>query len=170
MRVDRYSIHGHYVLNHRRFSYKAVFAQTERQIKSAGSWLVGAEYYRTKIRSDEPLTNEGHRRSNNYQVGINGGYAYAWALGSHWNIGIAATAGIAFGNEAFEDSKSKSLTVYPIICPRFSTVYDRNGWALALSYAGSILFLPTNEKGYMNVHSGSAKFAFIKRFGQRSPR
>jgi hypothetical protein len=166
MQVNRYSIHGHYVLNHKRFSYKAAFAQTERQVRSAGSWLLGAEYYWTKIRSDEPLTNEGYSRSKNYQIGINGGYAYIWALGRYWNIGIATTAGIGFGNEAFEGDNSKSVSVYPILCPRFSTVYDRDSWALALTYAGNILFLPSGKEGNLNIHSGQVKFAFIKRFGK----
>jgi len=166
LRVTRLSLHSHYVWNHRKFSYKAAFAQTERQIRSAGSWLSGAEYYKTRIRSDEPLTNEGHRRSNNFQIGINGGYAYTWALGKYWNLGVAGTMGVAFGNEAFEDSWKKSVAVYPVVCPRFSAVYDRRDWALAVSYAGSLLLLPTNEKGSMNIHSGNGKWVFIYRFGK----
>ncbi|MDL2230577.1 DUF4421 domain-containing protein [Alistipes sp. OttesenSCG-928-L06] len=166
MRVDRYSIHGHYVFNHRRFSYKAVFAQTERQIRSAGSWLAGAECYYTKIRSPEPLTNEGYRRAKNYQIGINGGYAYALALGKYWNLGLAGTVGIAFGNKAFEESDADSFQVYPVVCPRLSVVYDHNKWALALSYAGSLLFLPTTDEGNVGIHAGQVKFALICRFGK----
>ena len=169
MKVNRYSIHSHYVFNHRRFSYKAAYAQTERQVRSAGSWLLGAEYYRTRIRADEALTNEGYDRSDNFQVGVNGGYAYTWALGRSWNIGIASTAGIAFGNEPFEGDDSRSVSVYPVVCPRFSTVYDRNSWALAVTYAGSILFLPSGKEGKLNIHSGNVKFAFVKRFGKRIP-
>ena len=168
MRVRRYSVHGHYVFNHKRFSYKAAFTQTERQTRSAGSWLLGAEYSRTKINAEEALTNEGYKTSDNYQIGINGGYAYTWALGKYWNLGIAATVGLALGNEAFEESgKSGSVMAYPVVSPRMAAVYDRSRWALALTYVGSMLFLPTENEGHLNVHSGSVKLAFIVRFGKK---
>lgn len=165
MRINRYSAHGYYVFNHRQFSYKALFAQTERQVRSAGSWLLGTDICRIKIRAEELQTSRGGPHSYNYQIGLNGGYAYIWALGRYWNLGISSTAGLSLGRKAFKSSGS-GVSVYPTISPRFSCVYDRGEWALTTSFAGNALFMPIRKDESFNMLSGTFQFAFVKRWGK----
>lgn len=164
MKVRRYSIHGQYIFNHRKFSYKAAFEQNERQVMSAGSWLLGVEGYRTRISSEEPLTSEGGSRTSNYMGGVNGGYAYTWALGRHWNISGVLAIGLTLGNGAFD---KHSIMVYPVFSPRVSFGYDRGNWAAGVSYIGNMMLFTTEDKGELGIHAGRARFSVSRRFNRR---
>lgn len=52
LRIQNYGLSALYILNNKRYSYKAAFNQSEKQLKSAGSILLGAGIYQTKIESD----------------------------------------------------------------------------------------------------------------------
>ncbi len=46
---------GTYILNHENFSFKAAYQSTERQLKSAGSWLLGLRFSVYAINADSSL-------------------------------------------------------------------------------------------------------------------
>ncbi len=86
-----------YVLNNRRFSYKAAFKQNELQLKSAGSVIVGGGIYALKVASDLVFVpREIHvkyfsewRELNQFKshsLNANVGYAYSWVPIPNWII------------------------------------------------------------------------------------
>lgn len=95
LRTKNIGINLNYVMNHRRFSYKAAFKQNELQKKSAGSVIVGGGFYLLTVNADSAIVPRGI--DSNYFVGwreldafkcytINGNleYAYSWVPLRNW--------------------------------------------------------------------------------------
>lgn len=164
LKVYQYGISGQYVLNNKRFSGKAAFEHNEKQLKSAGSFLIGLGVYRTKIISDSSFVYKGKNTFNNFQFGISAGYAYTWVLGRYWTISTSATMGINFGSEKPESFGKQKLEVYPTVFPRVSAGYNRDSWVLGFTYVGNVTFPSISDNSSINLISGGFQISYIKRF------
>src|SRR6185312_2924994 len=96
-------VSAYHLTNSDRFSYKAAFSQRDWQIKSAGSFLYGAEIHYGVVRGDSTLVPSG--ASPDYiQAGIDKiqffgigpgiGYAYTFVMGKHFFITGSAIASL----------------------------------------------------------------------------
>ncbi|NEQ49026.1 MAG: DUF4421 domain-containing protein [Leptolyngbya sp. SIO3F4] len=83
-------LQGYRVFNDRKFSFRALHLQTERQFKSAGTWLLGGvvQYYGS-LGGTRLIPEESQRlelkaidvnRFRNVRVSLSGGYAYTWVF------------------------------------------------------------------------------------------
>ncbi|MEL7585785.1 MAG: DUF4421 domain-containing protein [Prolixibacteraceae bacterium] len=95
IRTKNIGVNLNYVLNYRRFSYKAAFKQNDLQKKSAGSVILGGGVYLLKVSADSALvpreiaTNyfTGWRELDAFKTySINGNveYAYSWVPLRNW--------------------------------------------------------------------------------------
>lgn len=92
----RFLANGYLVLNPRRFSLPAAMTQRYKQLKSAGSVIVGvsATGFRMDILTDSlpPIVTDipiadGHAKHLIYtSVNLSGGYAYNWVINSQWML------------------------------------------------------------------------------------
>ncbi len=162
IRLTQYGLYGQYVFNHKKFSYRAAFNQSERQLKSAGSFQLGGGFYYNQVRSDSSLVMYGKNDLNNYQISISGGYAYVWVIKKNYLI----SAGMAFGiNIGFGDThESKKVEVSPSMFPRISAGYNGNNWSLGLSFVVNRMYVAHNDELKMFFDTGYAQIAFIRRF------
>jgi hypothetical protein len=120
-----------YLFNGNKFSAKAAFEQSEKQLQSSGSFLMGAGFDWQKLTPDEKqLTNS--EATQNLQLGINSGYAYNWVINKQWMMSGIATAGINFGNET-NRLKDGKLRIYPTANARASATYLQNNWSASFS-------------------------------------
>jgi len=163
MQIQQYGAYGHYVFNHKRYSYVAAFNQDEKQLKSTGSFLLGGGIYKTRISSDSSFVYNGKNSFDNFQFGISVGYAYTWVLGRHWELSASATTGINFGSEKLSNF-GKKLEVYPTVFPRVSAGYSRGDWSLGFSYVANMVFPLVSDKETIGIHSGAFQLSFVKRF------
>ncbi|HCO67510.1 MAG TPA: hypothetical protein DIT04_07125 [Dysgonomonas sp.] len=163
MEIRQYGAYGHYVFNHKRYSYIAAFNQDEKQLKSTGSFLLGGGVYNTHIRSDSSFVYNGKNSFENFQFGISAGYAYTWVLGRYWDISASTTVGINFGGDKFSRFGRK-IEVYPTVSPRVSAGYNRGSWSLGFSYVGNMVFPVMSDKETVNLHTGALQISFVKRF------
>lgn len=150
-----------YVFNHDKFSTKAALEQTEKQLQSAGSWLVGGGAYHYKLRLEDAF-GANRNSVNNFQLGVNGGYGYSWVINEHWLLSGMATAGINAGNEVdvLEDGKVK---LYPTAFARGSAGYRKNDWGIGMS------FLVNNKLVYytsdsFSLTSVNLQITYVKHF------
>ena len=132
LRIIQYGIQGQYVLNHKKFSYKAAFTQSEKQMQKAGSFLIGGGVYFTDLKADSTLVNESGTSYDNFQFGLNGGYAYTWVLGRYWLISTSLTLGVNLGNEQIRHFAKRKIEVYPAAYQRVAIGYDREDWVSGL--------------------------------------
>lgn len=101
-------INFYYVTNYKKYSHQAAFSQTNRQLRSAGSLLLGAAYAHNRITVDwERLTNvinttynthlptnviTGNQKNN--EITFTAGYGYNWVFSRNWLAAGELTGGI----------------------------------------------------------------------------
>lgn len=106
-RRNTLSVNGYYFLNHNRYSQAAPYRYTKFQLRSAGTWLVGARYSRQFVQIDftdlpaevliyKPeklsLLNQFHFHTFEGQAG----YGFNAVLPHGWLYNITAMAGIGY--------------------------------------------------------------------------
>ena len=101
-------INFYYVTNYKKYSHQAAFSQTNRQLKSAGSLLLGAAYAHNRITVDwDRLTNIINSTygtnlptnavtgtQKNDEITLTAGYGYNWVFSRNWLAAGELTAGI----------------------------------------------------------------------------
>lgn len=165
LKIQQYGAFGQYVFNNKKFSYKAAFNQNERQLKSAGSFLLGGGVYFTKIDSDSSFVHKTKNSLQNFQFGVSGGYAYTWAINEKWFTSGSATMGANFGTERINDFAKKKIEIYPTFFPRVAIGYNKEKWSLGLSYVNNFIFssFSDNKNSNIGLSSGNFQIAYIWR-------
>lgn len=168
LRIRNYGVFGQYVFNNRKFSYRAAFDQNEKQLKSAGSFLLGGGVHTTKIYSDTTRFFNDKNVLRNFQFGVSGGYAYIWAINNKWFVSGSTTVGINFGAETFGKIGKQRLEVYPTVFPRVAFGYNQETWSLGFSYVNNIIFPSFSENTNLSLHSGNFQMVYVKRLNTPS--
>lgn len=164
LKILQYGLHGQYIFNHRRFSYKAAFIQSEQQIRQAGTALIGGCIYFTEMEPDSSFREEMGNRFNNFQFGINGGYAYTWVLGAHWFISASLSLGINLGNEDIRHFTKRKIEVYPAAFQRVAIGYNRDNWSIGFNSVHNLTFLSSSFHKGSSLYSGKIQLTYIRRF------
>lgn len=162
-----------YVFNHRKFSYRAAFQQTELQKKSAGTFLLGFELYMGRFRGDstlipesiaERVQNPTLRKMRFIEIGPNIGYAYTWVYKKYF-IAAGASIGINAGISRFYDNTGGNtiMGVSPNSIIRFSSGYNVRHWAINVLYISTALHLPRIEERSVIMNTGNIRLNFIYR-------
>lgn len=165
LNIQQYGAFGQYVFNNKKFSYKAAFNQNERQLKSAGSFLLGGGVYFSKIDSDSSFVYKSKNSLRNFQFGVSGGYAYTWAIDKRWFASGSATVGANFGTERINDFGKRKIEISPTFFPRISVGYNKENWSLGLSYINNLIFSSFTDKNTDNIglSSGNLQIGYIWR-------
>lgn len=158
--INQYGVAGQYVFNGNKFSYKATFDQSERQLKSAGSFILGGSAFLTEIKSDSSFIVDEKKDFRNFQIGVSAGYAYTWIIKKNYFITASTTAGMNFGKE----NGNNKLKVYPTALPRVSFGYNHKDWSLGMSFVGNMVSVAFSDESSINVFSGNFQLSFTKRF------
>lgn len=161
--LQQYGMNAQYIFNNKKFSYKAAFVQNEKQVRSAGSLLVGVGIFLTKMQSEGSLIYNEKDYFDNFQFGVNAGYAYSWVINKHWFVNGSLTTGINFGSEKISTFGKEKLKVYPTVFPRISVGFDQNDWALGISYVNNITFPSFTDESSITLLSGTVKVSYIRR-------
>ena len=160
LQMKYYSLFSQYVFNGNKFSYKAAVNQSEKQIKSVGSFLLGGGIYYTKIKSDSSFVYKDKNDMHSLQVGVSFGYAYTWVINPKVYISGSVTGGVSIGNQYGKNT----LTAFGNVQPRFFAGYVRDKWSLIVAMQAT-MNLPFEEekKRQIETLSGSAQLKFIHR-------
>jgi hypothetical protein len=162
--IFQMGIVGQYIFNGNRFSYKAAFNQNEKQLKSAGSFLLGGGFYYFNVKSDSSVVFNQQKDLNSYQFGVNAGYTYNWVIKKNWLINGSFTMGANVGNQSLKPFFNKQMYVNPTFLPRFSAGYNREAYYLGMSYVGSIVSLMFSNNSELNVSTGRIEVICLYRF------
>jgi hypothetical protein len=160
LRLVQYGLSGQYVFNNKRFSYRAAFNQTERQLKSAGSFQVGGGVFYNQISSDSLLIHKDRNKLEYYQLNFSGGYVYTQVIKTNFHVSLGLSAGLNL--EAENPRKIKGIS--PSFFPRLSMGYNGKDWSLGLSFLMNGMYFTGNDKLDMLLDTGYAEIAFVKRF------
>lgn len=156
LKIQQYGATVQYVFNNKRFSYGAAFTQNKLQLKSAGSLLAGVNVYYTAINSDSAFIFRDRHSFYSFQIGINGGYSYTWAINKNWFINGSLTVGANVGIE------KKRGNLYLNAFPRIAIGYNSKDWSIGLSYINNMV-APSYKEETMYLSSGNLQLTFIRR-------
>ena len=165
-----------YILNHKKFSYRASFLQNEWQKKSAGTFIFGVEVYGGKIDADSTIvptlvnTTEANRNITEiqfFEFGPNAGYAYSWIIKKHFFLTGSASISLDYGETTFSDrdGSRKATGVSPNTFFRAFGGYNSSKWAISLIYVTNAVRLPTESiERQIILNTGNFRLNFIYRF------
>jgi hypothetical protein len=162
-----------YVLNHRKFSYRAAFQQTEWQKKSAGTFLVGLELFMGRFRGDSTIvpaelqernSAESLRKMRFLELGPNAGYSYTWVYKKFF-INAGAALSLNVGVNRFIDASGGQTYVglSPNTVVRVSMGYNVRQWGVNLLYLSTALHIPDFESRSVVVNTGTLRFNLVYR-------
>lgn len=163
--VQQIGAEGTYLFNGNRFSAKAAFEQSEMQLLSAGSILVGAGAYWHRITPDSKQQPVYNQTFDNMQFGVNGGYAYSWVVDSHWLITGMATIGANFGNE-IESLKDGKLKIYPTAIARAASTYRKEDWSVSFSMLINNKVTYPSIGNSFNITSVGMQISYVKQLNK----
>lgn len=179
LNIESQGINLYYVLNHKKYSHQATYSQTNRQIKNAGSVIVGGGFDHHRMTQDanalnneinnilkeEEIPDDIHlvNEINYSTVSIAVGYGHNWAFAKNWAVGGQI---IAFGSYMWSNTNTitndnfvnRHLTAD--LSLRLGLVWNNSRWfaganAIANSYNyHSENFLASNNFGTVNVYVG----------------
>lgn len=165
-----------YMLNHKKFSYRASFLQNEWQKKSAGTFIFGLEVYYGKVTADSTLiptlvNNEEASRDITelrfFEFGPNAGYAYTLILKEHFFLTGSASISLDYGETKISDRDGdKTKTgVSPNTFFRFFGGYNSHRWAISLTYVTNGVSLATESiERQIILNTGNFRLNYIYRF------
>lgn len=173
----------YYILNHRRFSYPAAFSQSTKQLRSAGSPLVGIGYTRHKLSLNcTELNNAIFERMPELKpeaeidssfwfgtvkytdISLSGGYAYNWVFARNWLMATSLSLAVAYKRSTGDVEKTRlSLRDFSFNnvnvdgIGRFGIVWNNSRWYAGMS---AILHAYNYHKSrfYTNNFFGSINF------------
>ena len=168
-----------YILNHRKFSYRASFLQSEWQKKSAGTFIFGLEAYGGKIEADSTIiptvvnTEEAKRSITElrfFEFGPNAGYAYTLVIKKHFFLTASASISLDFGqNTVFDQSGTvKSSGMSPNSFFRVFGGYNSSKWAISIIYVTNSVRLSTESFDRRTIlNTGNFRINYVYRFELR---
>ena len=172
-------INGHYIFNHKKFSYRAPFLQNEWQKKSAGSFLLGGNSFYVDTKGDSSLIPRGDtsffegthfHQARIANVGVNAGYAQTFVVKQHFFLTLSLSGGVSGGgswiytDEEGEPDRS-GFTVAGNISGRIAIGYNSKRFFTGISYLWVFVRnqspVPQTWLGY---DTGMFRFNIVYRF------
>lgn len=122
-----------YVFNHERFSFKAAFKNTEKQLRSAGSLLAGGGFYSYQTKADSSIVPRGIdsdyfiKSRNITKSGVlafnaNVGYAYSLVFLNNGIFTLSYVVGSGLLDNSFDSESSQEI----------------NRWRFSANHTGSL--------------------------------
>lgn len=174
-----FGISGLYVFNNKKFSYRSSLIQNERQLKSSGSFLAGAEAYYGLVNADSALVPafiddsvfvemKGYEKIGFLKAGPSIGYAYNLVIAKKFFAMVSLTVNYGIGyNSAFHPDKGTRTDFQGDFGAfgRFALGYNDKNWYLGLSMVYNNITTSTDSR-LLNAEYGisNVRINFVKRF------
>lgn len=164
-----------YVLNYKKFSYRAAFTQTAIQKKSAGSFMFGSQISLQGLVGDSSIfpasagLPEVTTHSSLY-LGFTTAYAYNFIIKKHYFMALTLASSIEFGKAVTViNHNDRYNNRMPIIRfqPRAVVGINKQKWYLGGSVSGDYfiqLFQPSDSRFDFKIRSANVRLFFGRRF------
>ncbi len=161
IRLRNVSANVFYVFNPEKFSYRAAFTHDERQIKSAGSFILTGSLGYFAARGDSSFIppdtdiafdSRAYFRSNDfYTLSVTPGYAYTLLLGKkglYLSAGVSGLIGLQYHEGRTEQFSSSGFNYFLKGLAKASGGYNGKKWIVALSLLTDIQGMNTEFVQY----------------------
>jgi hypothetical protein len=172
-----------YVFNNKRFSSAAPYSLSQKQRKSAGSFLLGTYAFIYALTADSIIYPDSvytkfrkelqFKNAASYTWGISCGYTYTLVFGKkkNWFVNLTTLPGISYQalytTNAF-DNKTYSRNSFAFsLQSRFSMGYNRKNYFIGIYWIGNNFVLGDDKSASINYKYGTFKFYYGHRFDLR---
>lgn len=163
------SVSAYYFFNHAKFSQAAVYKFSKYQKRSAGSWIVGANYTQQKLSLDfsalplavlqfKPESLPMQSVFNFRDFDLLGGYSYNAVMPHHWVFNITLLPGIGYKRSLLPGERKFSEMISVNINARAGLTYNHRALFASLQAKGSGGFIFNSGYSFFN---STEQFSFI---------
>lgn len=165
LQISMYGAFSQYVFSGNKFSFGAAFDQNKKQIRSAGSWLLGGSIFYTKVK-DIPLIDDKTYGGDkwNFQIGPNGGYAYSWVFAPNFYLAGSLSMGLNAGVEKEYGIDKRKFILNPLLFGRVSFGYNGPDWTVNISALNNKVYIKFGDDYQTSLDTSHFKLTFVKRF------
>lgn len=177
LRVRVIGLSSYYVFNNQKFSYRSSMIQSERQTKSAGTFLLGAEIYYGTVKSDSTLVPteiaeqypEGIvNRMRFIKIGPGAGYAYTFVYKQHWFATASLTLNLPVNfvrENILSGGYKDNIDVSPNYTSRLALGYNSRRWIYTASWVNSTITMKGSfNDGIYRISTGNYRLTIARRF------
>jgi hypothetical protein len=175
LKVNEVGLSIQYIVNHKRFSFRSAFLQTDWQRRSAGSILFGFETYGGRIKADSvfvprrlikgDLALQEIYRSY-YELGPNVGYAYTLVIREHFfvtgSLSVSLDYGINTSETASEKTWGNGFSSNTFV--RFVAGYNSKSDGFSFIYLNNGVQLITQRDSHVTLNTGNFRLTYTRRF------
>jgi hypothetical protein len=175
LKVNLIGVALYRVVNDKKFSYKAALIQNEWQRKSAGSLLLGAEFYYGNIRADSALVPSNvsgfydQTRINKFhfvEIGPGVGYAYTFVL--PYNLfftgSLTFNPSLSYVTEVSPEGRLNNFIIDPNAFLRFAAGYSDGLWNAGISWLNNYVSATGASKNHYSLSTGNFRITVARRF------
>ncbi len=174
IKVRHFGAAGYYIYNWKKFSLRAAALQNEWQKRSAGSLLLGAEFYYGQNKGDSAFvpgtlaseySQAGVTKMRYFDIGPGIGYAYTYVRREHLYAtgGITMSLPLSFQKQLRNDEKEHKLSVSPDILTRMGIGYNSDRMNISLLWVNSTV-QTKGKTGEYAIRTGNVRLNAAYRF------
>lgn len=161
-----------YIANNN-FSYRAHYAQTERQLKSTGSFIPTLRYAYSVINPNLPPQSTGNATDfESVDITAQLGYLHTFVTSQKWYLTLGVFAGLGYNYAAYEVTNGNNLTFNNTIFavePEFGMGYNDYRWFFGFSGNWRNFNHTNNEAGQFSRQQAYFLMHFGYRFNDNKP-
>ncbi len=165
LQLAMYGVSAQYVFNHKKYSFAATNSFNKIQLKSAGSFLLGANIFYSKTRNTPAFDLEIQDYDKRLiSFGPTVGYGYNFVFLKHYFTGISVLIGVNGNFEKNLLTNQSKFIITPQIQSKFSLGYSDDNWTIALAAPINALFINYSDAQQSNLLSSKIMITATKRF------
>lgn len=174
IRMRHFGAAGYYIYNWKKFSMRSAMLQNEWQKKSAGTLLIGGEFYYGQNRGDSALVpraleNEyseaGVTKTRYFDIGPGIGYAYTLVLKEHFYATGALTTSfpLSFHKQWRDGVKETRVSISPDLLTRLGIGYNSDRTNISILWINSTVQTKGKQSEYA-IQTGNVRLNAAYRF------
>ena len=174
IRMRHFGAAAYYIYNWKKFSMRAAMLQNEWQKRSAGSLLLGAEFYYGTNRGDSALVpgvlaheyNEaGVTKMRYFDIGPGAGYTYTAVMEEHFYATAALTFSfpLSFHKQWRDGDIEHRLSISPDLLSRIGIGYNSDRLNIGLLWVNSSV-QTKGKRGEYAIRTGNVRLNAAYRF------
>lgn len=167
-----------YVFNHKKFSSAAPYSLTQRQKKSAGSFLLGTYSLIYSLTADSLIYPDTlaqnfkpevqFKNASSFTWGIAVGYTYTLVFGINWFVNLAMVPGISLQELTTESGIDgriyDNFDVGISLHSKFSFGYNKKRYFIGVSASNNSYFISGSPDSRLNYRFAYFRFYYGHRF------
>lgn len=161
-----------YIANNN-FSYRAHYAQTERQLKSAGSFIPTLRYAYSVVKPNLPQESTSLATNfNSIDITAQLGYLHTFVASKKWYFTLGLFTGLGYNSSSYESVNGNELTFNNTIFavePEFGIGYNDYRWFYGISGNWRNFNHTNNEAGQFSRDQAYFLVHFGYRFNDNKP-